>query len=105
MSLIIFPDRLALKPIYRLCTAKVSQKGSIEIGSDADLVILDPNKEWTITADKLHMQAGWTMFEGLAVKGKVFATYVRGKKVYEDGKVIGAKGYGKWVKKVRNYDL
>lgn len=81
------------------------QKGSIEIGSDADLVILDPNKEWTITADKLHMQAGWTMFEGLAVKGKVFATYVRGKKVYEDGKVIGAKGYGKWVKKVRNYDL
>jgi allantoinase len=81
------------------------QKGVIMVGSDADLVIFDPNKAWTITADKLHMQAGWTMYEGLEARGKVFATYVRGKKVYEDGEVIGEKGYGQWVKKVRNYDF
>jgi allantoinase len=81
------------------------QKGVIMAGSDADLVVFDPNKEWTITADKLHMQAGWTMYEGLETRGQVFATYVRGKKVYEDGQVIGEKGYGQWVKKVRNYDF
>jgi len=81
------------------------QKGAIAVGSDADLVILDPNKKWTMTASKLHMQAGWTMFEGLDMTGQVFATYVRGRKVYEDGQVVGEKGYGKWIKRTKTYDL
>jgi len=81
------------------------EKGSIEIGSDADLVIFDPKKKWTITADKLHMQSGWTMYEGLDVTGKVLTTYVRGKKVYENGEVVGQKGSGKWIKKIRVNDL
>ena len=81
------------------------QKGAIEIGADADFAIFDTDKKWTVTADKLHMQSGWTMYEGMDVQGQVFATYVRGRKVYEDGIVIGEKGYGRWVKKVKNYDI
>jgi allantoinase len=81
------------------------QKGAIEVGADADFVVFDPEKEWTLTADKLHMQAGWTMYESMKVKGQVQATYVRGTIVYEEGTVVGKKGYGKWIKKTRNYDL
>jgi dihydroorotase-like cyclic amidohydrolase len=51
------------------------------------------------------MQAGWTMYESMKVKGQVQATYVRGTIVYEEGTVVGKKGYGKWIKKTRNYDL
>lgn len=79
------------------------EKGAIEIGSDADLIIFDPSKKWVLEGSKLHMQSGWSMYEGFNVTGKVFATYVRGKKVYEDGEVIGEKGYGKWIKKQNNY--
>jgi dihydroorotase-like cyclic amidohydrolase len=45
------------------------------------------------------------MYAGMDVTGRVLATFVRGQKVYEDGEVIGEKGYGQWVKKVKNYEF
>ncbi|ADU31982.1 dihydroorotase [Evansella cellulosilytica] len=81
------------------------QKGSIEVGCDADFAIIDDKKEWNIEAKNLRAQSGWSMFEGMNITGKVLATFVRGTKVYQEGEVIGEKGYGKWVKKTRNYDL
>lgn len=81
------------------------QKGSIEVGADADFVIFDPREEWIVEGKKLRSQSGWSMYEGFNVKGKVKATFVRGEKVYDNGEIVGKKGYGKWVKKVRDYNL
>ena len=81
------------------------QKGSIEVGTDADLIIFDPKKEWEIEGKKLRAQSGWSMYEGMKVTGSVKETFVRGKRVYADGEVIGERGYGQWVKRQANYDL
>ena len=46
------------------------QKGTISIGSDADLVVIDPSIEWEIKASELHSKAGYTPYEGWKVKGR-----------------------------------
>lgn len=77
----------------------LSHKGNISIGMDADFVILDPNKEVTLTANKLHMKSGYTPFEGKKVKGYPVVTAVRGKIIYQDGEFCGEKGFGKFVQR------
>jgi allantoinase len=60
------------------------RKGTIAIGSDADLVLFNPSREWTVTgADMLHKQK-WTPFEGKTVKGRVIRTIRRGETIYDD---------------------
>ncbi|MFC1803132.1 dihydroorotase family protein, partial [Thermoproteota archaeon] len=76
------------------------KKGSFKIGSDADLTVVDLNKKWRITADKMYSKsADTTIYEGWEVKGKPTITIVRGKKVAEDGVVIGERGYGEYIKR------
>lgn len=81
------------------------QKGMIQIGSDADIVVFDPKKKWRVEGKNLHSQSGWTMFEGIQVTGKVNTTFVRGKRVFVEGEVLGEKGFGKWIKRKYFYDL
>ncbi len=73
------------------------QKGAIRIGSDADLTIIDLNAEQTIRSENLYSQAGWSTYEGWKVKGVPVATIVRGKKVAENGEVVGERGFGEFV--------
>ncbi len=81
------------------------QKGVIAVGSDADIVVFDPDHEWVIEGSKLRSQSGWSLYEGMKIKGKVRTTFVRGKRVFADGEVIGEKGYGVWVKRQGFYNL
>jgi dihydroorotase-like cyclic amidohydrolase len=80
-------------------------KGDLTPGKDADLVIFDPKEKWTISADKLHFHVGWTPYENMKIQGKVKTTIVRGKIVFDDGKIIGEKGFGQFVipKKNKRY--
>ncbi len=61
--------------VHYLCTnpAKIAglypKKGTIQTGSDADLVLIDPKKEWTITTEKMHGNADYTCYEGTKVTG------------------------------------
>lgn len=71
-------------------------KGKIEIGYDADFVILDPLKRWTIDEKKMHSHAGWSPYNGMDIYGKIERTFVRGKEVF-NGEVIGKKGHGKFI--------
>jgi allantoinase len=70
------------------------RKGSIEIGSDADLVLFNPSTEWTVSgAEMLHRQK-WTPFEGKTVKGRVIRTLRRGEVIFDDKAPGGAKTPG-----------
>lgn len=70
------------------------RKGTIEVGSDADLVILDMDKEFTVHADDLYHMSDFTPFEDYKLKGVADKTFVRGKLVADQGEIVGEKGYG-----------
>jgi len=71
------------------------QKGSLQVGTDADFTIVDPDAELTLEdRDTLHSKNCVTPFEGESFTGKAVTTVVRGEVVYEDGAVVGESGYG-----------
>jgi allantoinase len=73
------------------------RKGDIRPGSDADLVVVDLDREYTIRDEDVVAKCGWTPFDGMSVTGAVERTFVRGTPVYEDGRVTGDPGYGEFV--------
>jgi dihydroorotase-like cyclic amidohydrolase len=77
------------------------RKGVIQAGSDADLVIVDLEKEETIRNDSTYTKVGWTPYDGRKVKGVPVLTMVRGKVVMENGNVVGKPGDGAFVPPVR----
>ena len=71
------------------------QKGSLQVGTDADFTIVAPDHEWTLEdRHDLHSKSTATPFEGETFTGKATMTVVRGEVVYEDGEVVGEPGYG-----------
>jgi dihydropyrimidinase len=70
------------------------KKGTIAVGSDADLAIWDPEREVTVTAGILHDNVGYTPYEGRRLKGWPVAVLSRGRVVVEDGKLAAARGSG-----------
>jgi dihydropyrimidinase len=80
-------------------------KGAIAIGSDADLVIFDPNKKVTISHKSLQTNCDWSPYEGIKVKGYPTMTISRGQIVAQDGKFVGKIGRGKFVKRHKPRDL
>ena len=75
------------------------RKGTIAVGSDADLVVWDPNAEEVISADTHHMRVDYSMFEGIKVKGVPKTVMSRGKVVIENGKFVGKAGTGEFLKR------
>lgn len=80
-------------------------KGAIKVGKDADIVIYDPTKDFTITNDKMHSDCDHTIWEGIKVKGYPEATYSRGKLVFMDGEFLGERGWGKFIKRSSSGNL
>ena len=73
------------------------RKGAILPGSDADLLIIDPDAEWTLTAADMLGQAGYTPYEGWQVRGRPWMTLLRGRVLLEGGEVKQQPGYGQFV--------
>jgi allantoinase len=67
----------------------LSSKGDIAVGCDADLVLLDPNETFVVRATESESQQGYTPFEGVELTGRVKTTFLRGRKIYERGKILG----------------
>jgi len=75
------------------------RKGTIAVGSDADLVIFDPNREETISAATHHMRVDYSMFEGIRVKGVPRQVLVGGRVVIDQGRFLGRAGQGQFLKR------
>ena len=75
------------------------QKGAIQPGSDADLVLLDPKMHKTISLEDLHADSDYSIWEGFACQGWPVMTMLRGKVIVEDGKLVGSSTDGRWLKR------
>jgi dihydropyrimidinase len=78
------------------------QKGTIGIGSDADVVIFDPEEKHTITAASHHMNVDYSAYEGWQLTGKVKTVVLRGTVAIENGACTIGKGFGKFIKRKRH---
>jgi dihydropyrimidinase len=74
----------------------LSNKGSIDPGKDADIVLFDPQERRTITQPELHHTSDFTPFEGMAAAGIVRSVLVRGEYVIRDGRFVGRRGFGRF---------
>lgn len=70
------------------------RKGSLSVGADADLVVVDMNHEEVLRAENTHYRCGWASTEGLATKGAPIMTILRGRVLMEHGKVDAEAGSG-----------
>ena len=77
------------------------RKGTIAIGSDADIVIFDPNKKHTISVDTHHMNCDYSAYEGQKVIGKTKTVILRGKVAIEKGDCLLKAGYGEFIARGR----
>jgi len=73
------------------------RKGIIAPGSDADLVLIDPQKVVTLSHADLHMDADWSPYEGMPLRGYPVCTIARGRVVIEDGQFVGVVAAGRFV--------
>ena len=70
-----------------------------KVGKDADIVIYDPTKEFTIHQTNMHSDSDHTIWEGIECHGYPVQTYSRGHLVYDNGEYVGGRGWGKMVKR------
>jgi len=75
------------------------KKGTIAPGTDADIVIWDPNAEYTISASTHHMRVDYSMFEGFKVKGNARQVVSRGEVIVENGNYVGRVGRGQYLRR------
>jgi dihydroorotase-like cyclic amidohydrolase len=100
--------RISVERLVQLCSTNAAKifgiyprKGSLLVGSDADVTIVDPKRKRIVSSDKLYTKVGWTPYEGYEVTGVPSHTIVRGTVVMEDGDVVGKPGYGEFIKPVK----
>ena len=103
---LVHREQLPLNSIPRIAAEAAArrfglfpQKGILQVGSDADLVLVDYNETWTIRASELQTKSWQTvLFDGMQVKGKVKRTILRGSVVYEEGGTFAPPGTGEFLR-------
>src|ERR1035437_6540910 len=99
-------DKISLNKFVEVTSTNVAkifgmypQKGTIAVGSDADIVIFDPNEKHNISSKTHHMNCDYSGYEGWEVTGKCKTIILRGKVAVDDNKLLVEKGYGKFIKR------
>lgn len=98
--------KISFERAVELCSANPAKifgcadKGSLSVGKDADIVIYDTEKDFTIHVDNMHSDYDHTIWEGKELHGYPVQTYLRGNLVYDNGEFVGTPGMGKYVKRV-----
>jgi dihydropyrimidinase len=75
------------------------RKGTLAVGSDADIVVFDPDEESVISALTHHMNVDYNLYEGMRVKGVPQVVVANGQIVVEGGEYVGAAGDGRFLKR------
>lgn len=97
--------KLSFEKVVEVCSTNVAKifgcdnKGAIAIGKDADIVIYDKEKDFTVSVNNMHSDYDHTIWEGKELHGYPVQTYVRGMLVYDDGEYVGTPGTGNYVKR------
>lgn len=98
--------RININKFVELCSTNPAKllgmyprKGTIAPGSDADLMIFDPEKEVTLSWKNLHQRVDYTPYEGMAIKGYPVKVIVNGELKVDNGRFVGKKGTGKFIKR------
>ena len=96
--------RITIEQLVKICSENPAkafgmypQKGVLSPGSDADIIIVDPDKEWVITRERMKSALEYCAFEGYRVKGKVLKTFVGGELVAQDGELVAKTPHGRYV--------
>lgn len=102
----VHQQRLTLERLVALCSTNPARlfglfprKGIVAAGSDADLVLVDPQGERTLGLEGSHMQAGWHPYEGRAVRGVPVMTMSRGRVVVKENEFCGEQGWGRYTER------
>ncbi|MGA7917689.1 MAG: dihydropyrimidinase [Candidatus Acidiferrales bacterium] len=75
------------------------RKGTVAVGSDADLIVFDPNEEQIISVKTHHMRVDYSMFEGTRVKGVTKTVLSRGRTIIDNERFVGKAGAGEFLKR------
>jgi dihydropyrimidinase len=75
------------------------KKGTLQPGSDADIVVFDPSYRGIISAKTHHMAVDYSAFEGWPVEGRPSLVTVRGEVMAKDGVFVGKKGHGRFLQR------
>ena len=81
------------------------RKGAIQPGSDADIVLIDPDMQKTLTLDDLHADSDYSIWEGFTCLGYPVLTMLRGKVIVEQGNLVGSSTDGQWLKRRVSGDI
>ena len=93
-------NKLSWEEVARLTSQGPSEilglkdKGSIEVGKDADIVVVDNGLERVISAESLHSRCGWTPYENWKVKGDITKVFLRGNLIIDEMELLGREGFG-----------
>jgi dihydropyrimidinase len=96
--------RISMNRFVELCSTTPARmfglfprKGTIAVGSDADIVVFDPNRPTTLGVKTLHMKVDYNPYEGRTVHGAPSIVIVNGHPVVENGRFVGKKGSGRFL--------
>jgi dihydropyrimidinase len=77
------------------------RKGTIAVGSDADIVVWDPQRKYTISAKTHFMRVDYNPYEGMTIDGSPAYVFSRGRLVFDGDKFVGQAGDGQYLKRGR----
>lgn len=100
----VMKKRISLNRFVEICCSNPAklfgmypEKGTLDIGTDADLIVIDPEQTTMITEANLHENVDYTLYEGMELQGKICTTISHGNIIAENGEFLGKKGDGKFL--------